>query len=164
VEVVVLRLLGHRERAGHSDLDDAVGVLAQEEHVVDLDLARPADRADHARHRVGMPAAVQRLTGVVEVQSAQRRREVIRIALAPDLAVGQYVETRDLLRADRQHRRVVLCLCEVFRRGPPQLASAHPGREPPGELRPVDEPFGLGEATHEARREQRKVCHGAPSG
>jgi hypothetical protein len=135
--VVVLGLLGHRERARHGDLDGAVGVRAEELQVAHLDGAGPVDRADDPGHRVRVPAAVQGGAGVVDVHPVQRGREVVGVALPADLAVGEQVQPGLLLGADREHRRVVLGLREVPRGRAPQLLRPHPRggtgrRAPPG--------------------------------
>jgi hypothetical protein len=153
--IVVLGLLGHGERARHCDLDGAIGVSAQEAHVRGVYRVRPPHRTDHPGYGIGMAAAVARLARVVEVESQQCGREVVRVALPPDLAVGQDVEPRVLLCPDRQQGRVILRLRQVLRFGSPKLTSAYPRREPVSELRAVDQPIRLGEASHEAGREQR---------
>ena len=97
---IVLRLLRHGERAGHGDLDRAVGVGAQELDVAHLDRVLAPDLADDARHRIGMAAAVERGAGIVDVDAVERGGEAVRVALAPHLAVGDDVEPGALLVAD----------------------------------------------------------------
>ena len=75
---------------------------AQELQVADLDRVRPVDRADDARHRVGVPGAVERGARVVDVDAVERGGEVVGVALAADLAVGEQVEPGALLGADRE--------------------------------------------------------------
>src|SRR6478672_10106103 len=157
--VIVLRLLRHRERAGHSHLDHSVGVRAQELEVADFDRVWPGDGSDHARHRVRMPTAIQRLAGVVDVDAVERGREVVRVALATDLAVGNDVEAGAFLRTDRKQGRVVLGLGEVLGSRPPQLTGPDAWGESAGKLRPVDQPLGLGEAPDERRAVPRKTEH-----
>jgi len=70
------------------------------------------DPADNSRHRIRVARAIERRTGVVDVNAVERGREAVGIALAPDLAVADYVEPDFLLRADREDRRVVLRLLE----------------------------------------------------
>ena len=149
--VVVLGLLGHRERARHGDLGPAVGVGLQELEVAHLHRVLALDRPDDARHRVGVAAAVERGAGVVEVDAGERVGEAVGVALAPHLAVGDDVEPGPLLVADREQRRVVLRLLEPLRVDPPQLERPHAGREARGELLAVDEPVGLGVGADEAR-------------
>ena len=67
--VVVLRLLGHRERPGHRHLDRTVGVRLEELQVTDLDRTAPGDRPDDPRHRVGVPAS-----GRARCRGCRRRR------------------------------------------------------------------------------------------
>jgi hypothetical protein len=99
------------------------------------------------------------LAGVVDVDPVERGCEVVRVALPADLAVGDDVEARPFLRADRHDRRVVLGLGEELRSRAPQLLRAHPRREAAGQSGPVDQPFGLGEAADQGRGKQRQVGH-----
>ena len=77
-----------------------------------------ADRADDARHRVRVAGAVERRARVVEVDAVERGGEAVRVALAPDLAVGDDVEPGVLLGADREQGRVVLRLARATARRP----------------------------------------------
>jgi hypothetical protein len=157
--VIVLSLLRHGEGTRHRDLDRAVGVFAQEANIGHLNRPRPAHRAHHAGDGVRMSAAVQRLAWVVQIEPHQGGREVIRVALPPDLTVGQDVQAGILLRPDREQRGVVLRAGEVLRRRPPQFRRSDARRKPAGELSPVDQPLGLRKAAHECGREQRKCRH-----
>src|SRR5215211_9319567 len=85
----------------------------------------PRHRRDHAWHWVGMPAAIQRRAGVLDVDALERGREAVRVALAAHLAVGDDVQPGALLVGDRQPRRVVLGLLEIGRIDAPQLECAH---------------------------------------
>ncbi len=140
---IVLGLLRHRERPGHGHLHGPVGVGLQELQVADLDRMLAADRPDHARHRVRVAAAVEGRAGIVDVDPLERRREPVRVALAPHLTVGHDVEPRELLVADGEDRRVVLCLLQPLRRDSPELRRADAGREPAGEPLSVDQPVRL---------------------
>ena len=151
---IVLRLLGHGERARHGDLDLPVGILAQEFDVAGLDRVPPHDRADHPRHRIGLAAAVERHAGIVEVDAVQRGGEAVGIAFAAHLAVGDDVEPGPLLVADGDQGGVVHRLVEPFRRDPPQFLRPHPRREAAGELDAVDQPVGLGIGADEGRGQQ----------
>ena len=146
---VVLRLLRHRERARHRDLDRALGVGAQEPHVVHFNGMLPPHLAGDARHRIGMAGAVKRGAGIVDVDTLQCGREAVGIALAPHLSVGDDVEAGALLVMDRKQRGVILRLREPLRRYPPQLIRPHPRRKPAGKLFPVDQPFRLGVGAHQ---------------
>jgi hypothetical protein len=79
---VVLGLLGHRERAGDGHLRRLARVRAQELEVADLHGMTARDRANDARHGIGVPAAVERRPGVVDVDAVERRREPVRVALS----------------------------------------------------------------------------------
>src|SRR6267143_1408142 len=52
---------------------------------------------------------------------------------------------------------VVLRLGEMGLGNPPQLFRAHAGRKAPGELFPVDQPFGLGITSHQRRWKQHLI-------
>jgi hypothetical protein len=133
-----------------------VGVRLQELHVAYADGSRPHDRTGDAGDRVRVTAAVECSTRVVDVDAFERGGEVVRVRLAPHLAVGDDVEPRLLLRADRQHRGVVLRLIEVLRIDPPQLLRPDPRWEPPGQLGPVDQPVRLGVTADERGRQNRQ--------
>ena len=151
--VVVLGLLGHRERPRHRHLRRAARVRLEELCVADLHRMAPGDRADDARDRVRVPAAVERGPRVVDVDAVERGREAVRVALAAHLAVGDDVQARALLVEDRQPRRVVLGLLDPRRVDTPQLARPHARREAGTELVAVEQPRGLGVGAHEARRD-----------
>src|SRR5712691_2242088 len=101
-----------------------------------------------------MPGAIKRGAGIVGVHAFERGGEAVGVALAPDLAVGDDVQARFLLRADREPRRVVLRLLEERFGDAPQLLCAHPGRKAPGELLPVDQPLGLRVTPYQRGRKQ----------
>ena len=69
-----------------------LGPRAQEPQVVDLDRPDATDAADHARDGVRPARAARHHRRVVDVEALQRGREAVRVALAPDLAVGDDVE------------------------------------------------------------------------
>jgi hypothetical protein len=71
--VLDLRLLRHREGAGHSHLHLAVGVPLEEAQVLDLDGVAAPDRAHDTGHRVRVTAAVEGRTGVVDVDAVEGR-------------------------------------------------------------------------------------------
>jgi hypothetical protein len=98
---IVLRLLRHGEGTGHRDLDGAVGVGAEELHVVHFDRMPAAHLAGDPRHRIGMAGAVERGARIVDVDALERRGEAVGVALAPHFAVGDDIEAGALLVADR---------------------------------------------------------------
>src|SRR5690606_3206708 len=122
--MLVDRLLRHRERPGQRDLDDAVGVRAEEAHVAHLDRLAPADRSGDERHRNLRAGPADDLAVTLAVDPVERVREAVRVALAADLAVGDDVDSGALLVADRDDRRVVLRLLEMLGRYSPDLADA----------------------------------------
>jgi hypothetical protein len=68
-------------------LIDAIGIGAKELHVAHLHRMEALDRSHHARHRVGMAAAVQCGARSVDIYAIERRGEAVGVALAPHLAV-----------------------------------------------------------------------------
>src|SRR5437879_11726699 len=104
-----------------------------------------------------MARAVERGAGGVDLDAFERGGEAVGIAFAPDLAVGDDVEARPLLRPDGEQRGVILRLGEIGLGDPPQLFRAHAGRKAPGELFPVDQPFGLGITSHQRRWKQHLI-------
>src|SRR3954453_6636370 len=153
--VVVLRLLGHRERPRHGHLGPAVGVRLEELEVAELDGVPALDLPHHSRDRVRVAAAVEGGAGVVEVDAGERVGEAVGVALAALLAVGDDVEPGALLLADGEQRRVVLRLLDPPRIDAPELTGAHARREARGELLAVDQPVRLGVGADEAGRERR---------
>jgi hypothetical protein len=129
-------------------------VPLQKFQILDFDRVLPPDAPDDARHRVRMPRAIERGARVIQVDPLERRREAIAVALAPDFPVGHDVDTGRFLRADGQQRGVVLRLFQPRFRHAPQLARAHAGRKPPGELGAIDEPIRLWVAAHEGGRKK----------
>src|SRR2546430_16982533 len=115
----------------------------EETQIVHLDRMLAADLADDARHGIRMARAVERAAGMVDVGAFERRGEAIRVALAADLAVGDDVEPRTLLRADGEHGGVVLRLGKIRLGHAPELFRAHARRETPCQLLAVDQPVRL---------------------
>jgi hypothetical protein len=142
--VIILRLLGHGERARHSDLDGPAGVRAQEGHVRHLDRVPAPDRPGHPRNRIGMAAAVQRGPRIVDVNTVESRGEPVGVALPAHLPVGDDVQAGQFLIPDGQQRRIALGLLEVGGIDPPQLRRPHSRREPLPQPSAVDEPVRLG--------------------
>ena len=83
---------GHGERAGKGDLGRAIGVLAQEFHIVPFDRATALHPAYHARHRRLVAAARGDHRRIFVVDAFKCGREAIGIALAADFAVGHDVD------------------------------------------------------------------------
>ena len=109
---LVLDLLAHGEGAGQGDLGGPLGVGAQELHVAQLDWARAPDLADHARHRRLLARARHHLAGVFEIDALERRREMVGVALAAHLAVGDDVDAGAFHVADGEQGGVVLRLLQ----------------------------------------------------
>jgi hypothetical protein len=136
--VVVLRLLAHRERPRDGDADRPLGQTAQELRVAHLHRPGPPDPPHHARHRVRVPRPIERCSGLVEVEAVERVRKAVRVALAPNLAVGDDVDSGFFHVADGQPGGVVLCLDEPLLVDPPELARRNARRQPTGQLLAID--------------------------
>src|SRR5262249_45065819 len=80
--------------------------------------------------------------------------EAVGVALAPDLAVGNDVEARILLRPDREKGGVGLGFSEELLGNAPELLGAHARRKALGEAGGVDEPVRLRVAADQSRGEQ----------
>ena len=78
-----------------------------------------------------MPGAVHRRPRLVEVEPLERVREVVRVALAADLAVRDDVDPGLLHVAHGESRRVVLRLPEPGLVDPPQLRAGTRGGSRP---------------------------------
>ena len=151
--VVVLRLLGHRERPGHGHLDRPVGVRPEELEVARRWIGpRPARSGPTTRGTgLGCAAAVQRLARVVDVDAVQRGGEVVGVALPADLAVGDDVEpglapgpgppAASRRPGPRRGTRAPVATAP----------GAHPRREPAGQLGAVDQPVRLRRSCPPAR-------------
>jgi hypothetical protein len=130
--VIVLCLLRHGEGAGHGELDRPVRQGAQEAHVLDAHRVAAADRARDPRHEHGLTAAIERLARIVEVDAIQGVGEMVGVALAGDLAVADDIQSRGLLRRDRQADGIALRLLEVRVVHAPQLLGARARGKLPG--------------------------------
>src|SRR5262245_24065931 len=159
VVVVVLRLLRHRERARNGDLDPAVRDRAKELDVAHLDSSGAADRADDARHRILVTGAVERHAGSLQINSLERRRELIGVALPPHFAVRDHVDAGAFHVLHREPRRIVLRLFEVRLGHTPELARAHARREPSTEAVAIDQPGRLRIAPDDCRDDGSGALH-----
>ncbi len=165
--VVVLGLLGQRERARAGGLDPPRGVLAQELEVPAEDVLLEPDRADHAGHLGGLAAVVHDRRRVVEVDPRERRDEVVRVALAADLAIRDDVDPGPLHVGDGRQGRRVLGVGQLLRGDAPDLGHAHPGDGRRQQLA-IDQPVRLGIASDDGRLDQvlaqPGLLAGAPPG
>src|SRR5437763_113038 len=98
--IIVLGLLAHREWAGDRDADRPLGVPAQEYRVADLRRLRAPDRSHDPRHWVRVAGAVERRSRIVEVDALKAGGKPVRVALPPDLTVGDHVDGGLLHLAD----------------------------------------------------------------
>jgi hypothetical protein len=105
-----------------------------------------------------MARTVERDAGLIDVNTIERGREPVRIAFAADLAVGNDVESRVLLRLDREHRRVVLRLGEERFGDAPKLLRPDARRKAASELGAINQPIRLRVRSDQRRRQK----HGLP--
>ena len=122
-----------------------------------------ADLAGDARHRIGMTAAVERGSRIVEIDSFQRGGEAVRIALAAHLAIGHDVDAGALLHMDRHDRRIVLRFVEEIGRGAPQFTCADARRKSPGQPCAIDQPVWHRIGTDQRGGQQLVHLHSSPS-
>ncbi len=126
---IVLRLLGHGEGPGDGGLNAASGVGAQKLDVADFDWMLATDFASDARDNRDFAGAAHDARGMIEVDAFERGSEAVGVTLAPDLAVGNYVEAGAFLIANSEDRRVVLSLVEPLGRDAPKFLGAHTRRQ-----------------------------------
>ena len=151
--VVVLGLLGHRERPGDRDLGQPVGVRAQELGVADQDRPRARRSSpDDPRHRERVAVAVQRLARVVDVDPVERHHDAVGVALAPLLAVG------DDVQAGRSWSRIAISVAASWASSrkalldAPEVGGANPRGLAPPQLLAIEQPLRLRVGPHEARK------------
>lgn len=61
-----------------------------------------------------MSATPEDISRIIEIHAVERRRKPVRVAFAPNFAIGDDVEARPFLIAYGQNGRVVLRLLEPF--------------------------------------------------
>src|SRR5439155_12038884 len=127
--VLVDGLLGHGERAGQRDLDWLAGIGPQKLNNAHFDRPRATNGSDDAWDDVWAAAATESFAGPVEVDTVQRGREPVAVALAPDLTIAQNIDAGALHRGDRHQGRVVLGLLEELFRHPPDISGANARRQ-----------------------------------
>ena len=115
--VVVLSLLGHRERTRNRDLDRAIRDRAEELDVANLDRPGAADRSDDARHGILVAGAIQSDAGRIQIDALERRREAIAVALSPHLPVRDDVDPGQLHVPDGEAGRGIGMQCDFLTEG-----------------------------------------------
>ncbi len=93
-----------------------------------------------------MPTAIESRAGIVYVEALQGGCEVIGVALATDLPVGEDVEPRLLLRLDRCQGGICLGFVKMLGLHPPELMCPYSRGKSSGELGAVDQPLRLRQA------------------
>ena len=161
---LVLCLLRQRERAGDRDLRRARRVRQQELGVAPLDRPLAPDPPGHARYRRGAAVGADHRAGIDRVEAVERQAEIIRVALAADLAVTDDIDAGPLHLADRDNRRIVLRFAQLRLRDAPDLMRMHPRHAVMFERRAVDQPIRLRIAADDRRRDQmRGIDHSGNS-
>ena len=152
--VIDLRLLRHGEGSRDGCLYVSARMPAQKLKIAHAHGVLSANGTDHARHRIGVPAAIESHARIIQVDPIERGGEAIRIALAADLPIGNDIEPGVFLRLDGHQRGIVLRLRQIRLRYAPQLECPHPRREAPGEPLAVDKPLRLRIASDKRRGQQ----------
>src|SRR5207302_10055322 len=138
------------------------GQVAQETGVAHVHGTLAHDGADHAGDPRRLPRAAQGHPRPVEVQAAQRRGELVEVALASLLAVAHDVAAGPLHVAHGQPDGVVLRLPAERVGDAPDLRRAQAGDAARHERRGVHEPARLRIAADDGRHEPRPVGRRAP--
>ena len=109
-----------RHRAGHGDLELALGVRAREARLGAVHAAPELERAGDGRHhRLVAIVADAHLDLVGEVDAVDEFEKAVHEMLARLLAVGDDVDAGVLLQLQREQRRVELAGREIGAREPP---------------------------------------------
>ena len=110
---------------------------------------------------LGSPLRPMNVPGVVDVDTRERVREAVRVALAARLTVGDEIDPGALLVPDGEERGVVLGLLQVLGSHAPELARKGARRRPLREPLAVDQPVRLRVAPDDSRLEQ-PAAHPTP--
>ena len=140
---VVLSLLRHRVRAGNRNLDRSICIATEEFDVAYFDRILAANLSNDPRHRIGMPASIERRSGILDINTFKRRSKSVGVTLTANFAVGEDIETGTLLISDRKNRRIILRFLQKFRRDTPEFLCSCARRKTPGKLLAIDEPLRL---------------------
>jgi hypothetical protein len=122
-------------------------------NVLDFHGTHAPDGSDDPRHGRRPARSPESHAVILDVHALERGREAVGIALAANLAVGDDVEPRLFLRANRHQRRIALRLFEIRLRDAPDVLRAD-ARHAAAELRAIDQPFGLRETADEGGGKQ----------
>jgi len=127
---------------------------AQELHIAHRDRTQPPNAPDDPRHERRLAGAADDGARIIEVDTFERGRKPVEVALAPHLAVRHDIDAGALLIANGNQCGIVLCLLERLGSDPPQLAHPDPRRRIRGEHRPVNQPVRLRIRADERCRKQ----------
>jgi hypothetical protein len=119
-----------------------VRVGTQPLDIAHLDRLPPLDRAGHARHRNRPARTAHGDAGVVDIDAIERGSEMVGIALAALLAVGDDIDAGPLLIANGEQGGVVLGDLQLVGCDKPEIAHPH-ARHLLRQPCPIDEPLGL---------------------
>ena len=104
--------------------------------------------------------ALQR-ADMLGVDAVERQREVVGVALAPYLAIGDDVDPGAFHVADRQNRRIVLRGRQERLRNPPDIGDVGPRHAMLVQRSFVHQPLGLRDAAnHGGRQQMSRIWHG----
>src|SRR6266571_3215891 len=135
-----------RRRHTRLTCDWSSDVCSSDLGVAHRDRTRAVDRARDSRHLLRLAATVDRGARPGEIDALERRRELVEVALAALLAVGDDVDAGGLHVAHRETHGVVLRFFEVRLGDAPHLAHADAGDGARLEPRVVHQPGRLGVA------------------
>jgi hypothetical protein len=116
-----------------------------------------AKAASRGRYFIPQSGAADDRAGMLEVDTLERVGEVVGVALAADLPVGDDAEPGALLVGDGHDDSVVLSVAQPCGVDAPELPRAQAGRQALVERLPIDEPVRLGVGADEARGD--RVAH-----
>ena len=120
-----------------------IGIRAEKFDVLDLDRPVANDTTGDAGYRIHMSRPVHRFARVVDIDSAKRCRNPVRIAFATNFAIGDDVDARPFHVADREQGCIVLGVFEQVRVDAPHFECAHPRWKASFEVGAINQPFRL---------------------
>ena len=159
--VLVEELLRHGEWTRDGDPDRPVRLRAKEGHVAHLDRSRPPQFSDDAGHDLHPSGRARRHLGrIVAIHPFKRGRKSIGVAFPPNFTVGDDIDSRALLIADRENCCVVLRLVEQGSFHSPKVARTGSRWDDVGQAPSVDQPVRLRIAPDQGRWQQHVwSCH-----
>ncbi len=130
-------------------------------HVLDAHRRLAPDRPDDSRHLHRLAAAIEGGAGIHAVDTLERVREEVGVALSLDLTVRDDVDAGVDLVLHHQARGIGLRLRQVRFRQAPQLRRTRARWEAAFQHFLVDQPIRLGITAYQRARKQR-LAHDGP--